>query len=60
MVFAPCNEAAGSDINWIGKSDEDIVAATLGELERLFPTEIAADGSKAGDWPTTIVVHFTL
>ena len=22
LVFAPCNEAAGSDVNWIGKSDE--------------------------------------
>ena len=48
LVFAPCNEAAGSDVNWIGKSDEDIVNATMKELERLFPTEIAADGhSKA-------------
>lgn len=40
LVFAPAHE-------WIGKSDEDIMAATMGELERLFPTEIAADGSKA-------------
>ena len=47
LVFAPCNEAAGSDVNWIGKSDEDIVSATMKELERLFPSEIAADGSKA-------------
>lgn len=40
MVFAPAKE-------WIGKPDEDIIAATMKELERLFPTEIAADGSKA-------------
>ena len=47
LVFAPCSKEAGSDVNWIGKSDEEIVQATLGELERLFPDEIAADGSKA-------------
>lgn len=47
MCLEPYVTAAGSDVNWIGKSDEDIVAATLTELERLFPTEIAADGSKA-------------
>ncbi|KIY96374.1 phytoene desaturase [Monoraphidium neglectum] len=40
LVFAPAHE-------WIGKSDEDIMEATMKELERLFPTEIAADGSKA-------------
>merc|ERR1712046_537562 len=33
--------------NWIGKSDEEIIDATMGELARLFPTEIAQDGSKA-------------
>ena len=27
----------------MGKSDEEIVAATMKELERLFPTEIGAD-----------------
>ena len=47
LVFAPCSPVAGSPINWIGRPDEEIIAATLGELERLFPTEIAADGSKA-------------
>ena len=47
LVFAPCSSAAGSDINWLSKSDEEIVEATLGELSRLFPTEISADGSKA-------------
>lgn len=40
LVFAPAEK-------WIGKSDEDITAATMKELERLFPAEIAADGSKA-------------
>ena len=34
-----------SDI--IGKSDEEILQATLEELENLFPEEIAADGSLA-------------
>ena len=40
LVFAPAEK-------WIGKSDEDIIAATMKELERLFPGEIAADQSKA-------------
>jgi len=40
LVFAPAEK-------WIGRSDEDIIAATMVELERLFPTEIAADQSKA-------------
>eukprot|EP00890_Picochlorum_soloecismus_P004797 jgi/Picsp_1/5318/NSC_02679-R1_phytoene desaturase len=40
LVFAPAEK-------WIGRSDEDIIAATMKELERLFPTEIAADESKA-------------
>lgn len=40
LVFAPADK-------WIGRSDEDIIAATMTELERLFPLEIAADGSKA-------------
>ena len=47
LVFAPCSPIAGSKINWISKSDEEIIDATMGELERLFPTEIAKDGSKA-------------
>ena len=47
LVFAPCSVTAGSDVNWLSKSDEEIVEATLGELARLFPTEIAGDGSKA-------------
>jgi hypothetical protein len=40
LVFAPAED-------WIGRPDEEIIAATMGELERLFPTEIAADQSKA-------------
>lgn len=47
LVFAPCSPLAGGKINWISKSDEDIIAATMQELARLFPHEIAADGSKA-------------
>ncbi|KAG2500804.1 hypothetical protein HYH03_001566 [Edaphochlamys debaryana] len=40
LVFAPAKD-------WIGRSDEDIIAATMTELERLFPTEIRADQSMA-------------
>jgi 15-cis-phytoene desaturase len=40
LVFAPAED-------WIGRPDEEIIAATMKELERLFPTEIAADQSKA-------------
>lgn len=47
LVFAPCSPIAGGNVNWIAKSDEEIIAATMTELERLFPTEVAADGSKA-------------
>lgn len=46
LVFAPCSVSAGADTNWIAKSDKEVVTATMEELERLFPTEIAADGSK--------------
>ncbi|KAJ1432013.1 phytoene dehydrogenase [Ochromonadaceae sp. CCMP2298] len=47
LVFAPCSPIAGGKVNWIAKSDDEIIAAVMGELERLFPTEVAADGSKA-------------
>eukprot|EP01018_Ginkgo_biloba_P026864 Gb_34032 [translate_table: standard] len=40
LVFAPAEE-------WIGRSDAEILEVTLMELSRLFPDEIAADGSKA-------------
>jgi len=47
LVFAPCSPIAGAKEDWIGKSDEAIIEATMKELERLFPDEIKADGSKA-------------
>ena len=47
LVFAPCSPIAGGKVNWISKSDEEIIDATMGELARLFPTEVARDGSKA-------------
>ena len=40
LVFAPAKE-------WIGKSDQEIVDATMKELAVLFPKEIAVDGSLA-------------
>ncbi|KAI7728156.1 hypothetical protein M8C21_013172, partial [Ambrosia artemisiifolia] len=40
LVFAPAEE-------WIARSDSEIIDATMSELSRLFPDEIAADGSKA-------------
>lgn len=47
LVFAPCSPIAGGKVNWIAKSDQEIIDATMKDLERLFPTEIMADGSKA-------------
>ena len=49
LVFAPCSPLAGGNVNWISKSDEEIIDATMGELARLFPTEIANDPK----WPAT-------
>merc|ERR1712003_454040 len=49
LVFAPCSPLAGGKVNWIAKSDEEIIDATMGELARLFPTEIANDER----WPAT-------
>jgi len=49
LVFAPCSPIAGGNVNWIAKSDEEIIDATMGELARLFPTEIANDEK----WPAT-------
>jgi 15-cis-phytoene desaturase len=40
LVFAPADK-------WITRSDKDIIDATMGELAKLFPDEIAADQSKA-------------
>ena len=39
LVFAPCTPQAGADRNWIAATDDEIIEATLSELERLFPTE---------------------
>ena len=36
LVFAPADQ-------WIGRSDEAIVAATMAELERLFPVHFSGD-----------------
>lgn len=44
LVFAPCSKEAGSDVNWIAASDEDIVEATMNELKTLFPNELGAEG----------------
>lgn len=41
LVFAPCAPAAGGKVNWIAKSDEEIIDATMKELERLFPHEVS-------------------
>ena len=49
QVFAPCSKIAGGNTNWIGKKDEEIIDATMGELARLFPKEIANDER----WPAT-------
>jgi 15-cis-phytoene desaturase len=36
LVFAPASD-------WIGRPDEEIVAATMEELKRLFPTHFTGD-----------------
>ena len=43
LVFAPCSPEAGSPVNWIAKTDDEIVDATMKELERLFPNEVGPD-----------------
>ena len=40
LVFAPCSPIAGGKTNWIAKSNQEIVDATMKELERLFPLDI--------------------
>lgn len=50
LVFAPCSPLAGGNTNWIEKSDEEIIDATMGELARLFPKDIAQDDK----WPSTV------
>jgi 15-cis-phytoene desaturase len=41
LVFAPCSPIAGGKENWIAKTDEEIIAATMEELQRIFPTEVS-------------------
>lgn len=48
LVFAPATEAVGADRNWIASSDEEIVHATLLELQRLFPNEIGPNAHDGG------------
>mmetsp|Transcript_1406 Transcript_1406/g.2753 ORF Transcript_1406/g.2753 Transcript_1406/m.2753 type:complete len:620 (-) Transcript_1406:40-1899(-) len=58
LVFAPCSPDAGSPVNWIAKSDDEIVEATMLELERLFPLEIgpkAEEGRRASLVKSTVV-----
>ena len=43
LVFAPCSPIAGGKVNWVSKSDEEIIAATMGELARIFPTEVSSE-----------------
>lgn len=60
LVFAPCSPSAGSDKNWIAASDDEIIEATVKELERLFPTEIgpnAADGQGGAQVTKSTVVR---
>jgi len=40
LVFAPADK-------WITGSDKDIIDATMGDLAKLLPDEIAADQTKA-------------
>ncbi|KAG8466085.1 hypothetical protein KFE25_005655 [Diacronema lutheri] len=43
LVIAPVTAEAGSAVDWLKRSDEQIVDAALLELARLFPDEIAPD-----------------
>ena len=58
LVFAPCTPDTGAERNWIAASDEEIVEATLLELERLFPAEIGPSaGSNAAKVTKSTVVR---
>ena len=48
LVFAPATESVGADRNWLAASDEEIIDATVLELQRLFPTEIGPDAPDGG------------
>ena len=52
LVFAPCSPLAGGKVNWMGKSDDEIIHATMLELERLFPTEVCVLVDQCGWWNT--------
>uniref|UniRef100_A0A7S0J5H8 Amine oxidase domain-containing protein n=1 Tax=Calcidiscus leptoporus TaxID=127549 RepID=A0A7S0J5H8_9EUKA len=48
LVFAPCSPEAGSGgVDWLKKSDEEIIDAAVAELAFLFPDEIAPDARTA-------------
>jgi len=57
LVFAPCSPVAGSKKNWVAAGDDEIIEATIGELERLFPTELGpmADNGAAQVTKSTVV-----
>eukprot|EP00555_Chaetoceros_dichaeta_P011336 CAMPEP_0198258048 /NCGR_PEP_ID=MMETSP1447-20131203/7573_1 /TAXON_ID=420782 /ORGANISM="Chaetoceros dichaeta, Strain CCMP1751" /LENGTH=525 /DNA_ID=CAMNT_0043945091 /DNA_START=210 /DNA_END=1790 /DNA_ORIENTATION=- len=48
LVFAPATKSVGADRNWIAASDEEIIEATLVELQRLFPNEIGPNSPNGG------------
>jgi len=48
LVFAPATKSVGADRNWIACSDEEIIEATLVELQRLFPNEIGPGAPNGG------------
>jgi len=56
LVFAPCSPIAGSEKNWIAACDDEIIDATLKELERLFPTEIGPEAPNGGAMVTKSTV----
>ena len=45
LVFAPCDASAAAEgsKNWMAATDEEIFAATMKELSKLFPNEISQD-----------------
>merc|ERR1711966_510473 len=55
LVFAPCSPIAGGKVNWMSKTDEEIIDATMGEIARLFPLEIAEDPK----WGATVGMGLT-
>eukprot|EP00804_Cyclotella_cryptica_P004904 CCRYP_004965-RA/>CCRYP_004965-RA protein AED:0.18 eAED:0.18 QI:258/1/1/1/0.5/0.33/3/4329/603 len=57
LVFAPCSPESGSSVNWIAKADNEIVDATMKELERLFPNQI---GPKAPEEKRANLVKSTV